>query len=548
MGRLKQKIIAAAAALFVAASGPTAAHAAVKSPESVRIGLFYKSTAVSSFDINADKGLQIGYVKDGKFSSLYAEAGGSAVTIRKDTFFTVNGNNYVEYNPGAQGNGQGAKLGPVHIRLGESYNDYISALNQAELVKQKGIDAYPAFADSWQVWSGLYLSEAEAQSDIAKNLEKKLGSGSYTVIPASDSRVSVYKSNSEIAFMFDSAGGFMQVHPKQENNPYAFKVNGGSRYRGILEVRRLKGSDMTVINILPFEEYIYGVVPSEIESNSKPEALKAQAVASRTYAFNNMGKHKDTAFDLCTTTDCHVYKGMSGEAPSTTKAVDDTKGKLVLYNGKPAEVYYFASSGGWTESSKNVWSADLPYLKGVEDKYELTTSSHYYWEKTFTPTQIKDIVLKKGVDVGEVVGVNVKKKSESGRVMELEIKGSKNSYTMKKEESRTSFGLNSLLYELILDAGISIKSNTGLISNSQIAGMSVATAGGVKKVETAVGLSVSDSKGIKSISAKPASYKFKGKGWGHGVGMSQEGAKGMANAGFTYEQILKYYYQGTTVE
>lgn len=552
MGKLRQVMLSAAIAVVIAVSSSSTAEAAAESPESIRIGLNYKTTALAGFSVNTDKGLQIGYNNRlNQFIPFYEEAGSNEVTLRKDGYFAVTNGSYAEYNPQNAAAVQGTAIGPIHIRIGDAYGDYAAASSQAVLLQQKGIRAYPVFNDTWQVWTGFYTGENEAKSEIANTLEKKLGSGAYTVVQPSATRIAVYKNSGDVLALFDSKDAYLQVHPKQENVPYAFRLNSSKKYRGDLEVRRLTGSDMTLINILPFEQYLYGVVPSELESGSHVEALKAQAVASRTFALNNMDKHKDTAFNLCTTTHCHVYNGLGGEKTSSTKAVDDTKGQLVMYNNKPAQVFYSASSGGRTESSSNVWSADLPYLKSVEDKYELTTSPQYYWEKTLTAAQIKEILQKNGIDIGDIVGVNTTKYTESGRVMELVISGTKKQHVLTKEVTRSLFGLNSRMYSLVTGGtGAAVRKPNGTVENTPLAAVSIATGFGIKSTGTSGAVTVLGAQGTKAISLTTSNggYTFKGKGYGHGVGMSQEGAKGMANAGFTYDQILKYYFQGTTVQ
>ncbi len=548
MKGIKRGIVVTAVALLLAVSGMPPAKAAMQSPQSVRIGLFYKTTAVAGFEVNTDKGMQIGINANNTFNPLYEVTGSEVVTIRKDAYFVKNNGVYTEYNPQSQPASTGEKVGPVHIRLGKGFSDLNAVLAQVAAMKLKGVTAYPAYAGAWEVWTGFYTDSAQAQSDITNNIEKKLGAGGYEVVQSSATRIAAYKSTGEIALLLDDVSGAVQIRPKQENNPYAFRINRDKKYRGDLEVRRYTGSDMTLINVLPFDQYLYGVVPSEMESYSHAEALKAQAVASRTYAINSMGKHNDTGFDLCATTHCHVYSGLSGEAQTSTKAVDDTKGQLVMYNGKVASVFYFASSGGKTEYSYNVWTANLPYLVSVEDKYELTTSSHYYWEKTFTAAQLKSTLLSKGIDVGDVQGMEVTKYTESGRALELTITGTKKKQVITKEATRTTFGLNSQMYSLTSNAGIPVRGNTGTVVNTPIASKSIMTATGLKTFPSTGNISVVGAEGKKTLPVTSDAYTFKGKGWGHGVGMSQEGAKGMANAGFTYDKILKHYFPGTTVE
>lgn len=526
------------------------ASAAIQIPEKVRIGLYFSSSASSSFSISAEKGIQMGIYKNSTFSALFEEPSNNIITVRKDSYFVKSGSSISEYNPAGTVIPAGEKIGPFHVQLLQGCKDLKEAAKQAQAATQKGIAAYPAYAaDGWQVWTGYYTDQASAQADLANNINKKLGQGLYSIIQPSPTRVAALKSTGDTALIIDSASGALQVHPRLENNPYVFKLNT-KRYRGDLEVIRQTGSDMTLVNVLPMDQYLYGVVPSEIESYSQPEALKAQAVASRTYALDNLDKYEKWNFNLCNTTACQVYKGYDVETPSTNKAVDDTKGKVIIYSGKPAEVFFFSSSGGRTEDAKNVWGGDVPYLKSVGDKYEDVNSPHYYWKTDITAEKIKSIMTAKGYDIGDIVGVTIAATSDAGRVTQLVIKGTKGEHVYTRGESRTVFGLNSQWYTISTDSDVFVSLTDGTVQKAQVGDRKVVTAAGIKTISmtggTATVLGRNNEK--KAVPAIPKTYILNGKGWGHGVGMSQEGAKGMAKAGFKFDEILQHYFPGTKVE
>ncbi|MDP4093947.1 MAG: SpoIID/LytB domain-containing protein [Bacillota bacterium] len=549
-----KRIIAAAVAvvLLVVNSGITFADVTV--PGVVRVGLYYGGTAQSKFSINAQKGISIGFVKDGIFTSMYEEPSNNNITVRKDAYYTKSGAVFTEYNPGSAAP-SGDKVGPFHIQLNGTFADFNSANIQAQTYKQQGINAYPVYKDSWQLWSGFYSDQNSAQADIAI-IQQKLGAGNYTVIQPSATRIAVNNANGDTVLLFDSTAAFFQIHPKQENNPYIFCLNNKKSYRGNLEVRRQSGSDMTLINVLPLDQYVYGVVPNEIESYSNAEALKAQAVAARTYALDNISysKHAKWNFDVCTTTDCQVYGGYSTETAATDKAVDDTGGLKVTYNGKLAEVFFFASDGGKTEEPKNVWgtTSSIPYLVSVDDQYESTSSSHYNWSETVSADEIKALTQKYGHDIGDITGVVASKYSEAGRVTELDIYGTNSvkPYALYLNSTSSFFGLNSQMFTVSSNAGISVVSSDSTIKSISTGEISVMTANGIVKIPASQSnLTVLGANGqTKTVNAAPTAYTFTGKGWGHGVGMSQEGAKGMANAGFKFDQILQHYFPGTKVE
>jgi len=536
-------------------AGEMSAEAATNLPEYVRIGLYSNDAhsnikAVNSFNVSADKGLQFGIYIDGKFSPLIEESSSNTVIVRKDSYFVKNNNVVAEYSPGGKNIPEGEKTGPYHVKIVDAYTDYKSLEAQIKTIREMGIDAYPVYADSWQIWTGFYTDQDAAEKDIDSTIKGTLGDGSYTVVQPSSSRITVLRSDNKVALVFDSEKGLFHIRPKKENNPYIIKLDSVP-YRGYLEVRRIEGSDMTVINMLPLEEYIYGVVPYEIEANSHIEALKAQAVAARTYTLNNLGKHSKYGFDLCPTTSCQVYKGYAGETESTNRAVDETKGKIVTYNGKPAQVFYFSSSGGRTEDVKNVWGSDIPYLKSVEDKYESGKSRYYNWESVYTSDEIKQILIGLNKDVGDILSINITKLSDAGRVTELVIKGTKGECTFVREACRYRFSLlRSQWYRITTDADVTVALSDSEQKKVNLSSVKVMTADGIKTVnlnQKQVTVKGSGGKNY-TVSAVPTKYIFTGKGWGHAVGMSQEGAKGMALAGYKYDEILMHYFTGTKVE
>lgn len=527
-------------------------------PDKVRIGLNFNDSqtgqysAVLSFTVDAAKGLQFGYSSGDRFTCLIKESTSDAVIIRKDAFFLKGSNGLTEYKPASGDRPSGEVIGAYHIKIGTDYEDYDALYESLMEIRHNGVDAYPVYADSWQIWTGFYAEENDAKMAIMHSVDPVLKSGDYTVVEPSMSRITVLSEDEQVMFMFDSIYYAFQVQPEVKDKTCVLRLNGDDkkRYRGALEILRLSGSDMTVINVISTEDYLYGVVPYEIQASSHPEALKAQAVAARTYTVTNLNKYKRLQFDLCPTVYSQVYKGFDGEASSTNNAVDDTKGKIVTYNGKPASVFYFSSSGGRTEDVKNVWGSEgYPYLLSVEDKYESGKSWHYNWENSFTAEKIKQTMIERGFKLGDIQGIYVTKRSEAGRATEVIVKGSQGEKPYTNGSTRSFLSLDSQWYDISTDADIIVKGNETKPVETQLGGKKVMTASGAKTIGSADGkISVASSSGTKVVPLIPTNYTFIGKGWGHSVGMSQEGAKGMADAGFTYEEILTHYFTGTKVE
>ncbi len=316
---------------------------------------------------------------------------------------------------------------------------------------------------------------------------------------------------------------------------------------------------MTVVNTLPIEEYLYGIIAKEISPNWSLEAVKAQAVAARTYALYNRNKHKDDGYDVCATTDCQVYGGRESEVPRTIKAVDSTVGQVILYQGKLIPAYFHSSSGGFTENSENVWGTYLPYLRGVVDYDQ--KSPQYNWEKQLTPSEIEEALSKAGYNIGtlKAIGIsplttqsiNIIDRGVSGRVKIIRFIGTNGSIQLSGEKLRKILSLKSTLFDvhIILPVQKSIEFEiTDKVGNQ-----------GSKKIEinlppTSEKGFVTDRKDIHRISGRPNEIvSISGYGWGHGIGLSQWGAKAMAEKGpqddpTYFKEILKHYYQGVEIK
>ena len=222
----------------------------------------------------------------------------------------------------------------------------------------------------------------------------------------------------------------------------------------------------------------------------------------------------------------------------------------MLYNGNLAHVYYFASSGGMTANVKEVWGSEIPYLVSVEDPYESETSSHYIWQKTLSAEEIKKILFISGVEIGDILSVSAENYSPSGRVTELRITGTKGSITYYTQDTRMIFSLNSQKYTIQSAGNAVVRSADGTLKTLSLDGRSVTSKSGTTKLSAysnTVAV-VGSGNNVNKVNMSSNTYVFSGRGWGHGVGMSQEGAKGFARQGYNYEQILKHYYQGITVE
>jgi len=493
-------------------------------PSLVKIGLYFNynsiKTAVSSFTVSAEKGVVAGWYAGNGLNAIYSTSDNSVLKIVKDSKY------YFIYTNGITTRDQ-------------------AATKAAELTS-KGVTAFVAVNNtgSWVVLVGGYGDKATADADKAGNIDKKVPGLTLALAEPSAKRVIIENAAGVPVggFYHDTSSLFLGAGDANELK--VIKVNTRT-YRGEIEVIRQQASDMTVVNVVGLEQYLYGVVPAEIGGSSPTEALKAQAVAARNYTANNLNKYASIGFNLCNTTYSQVYNGFSAETLAVNKAVDATAGQLLMYSGKPASVFYFSSDGGMTEDVKYVWgSTTYPYLVSVEDKYETPTTTNYTWTKTFTASEIRSKVSK---DIGDVTGLEVTQRSPAGRVTELVIKGTKDQAVYKLEGARTILSLPSQWYTIQTDASINV-GEAGSSASKQISSLKIMTASGLVDAPSG-GLNVIGGDGtVKNYSAAAGTFTFTGKGWGHAVGMSQNGAMGMARAGFTYKEILEHYFKGALVQ
>lgn len=333
------------------------------------------------------------------------------------------------------------------------------------------------------------------------------------------------------------------------------------RYRGAVGIHRTaEKQGLTVVNTLPLEQYLNGVVPEEMPAEWPMEAVKAQAVAARTFALHHLNKHSEDGYDVCATTHCQVYGGQNSETVQTTKAVADTYGQVLLANGKPIEAIFHSSAGGtFTEDSENVWGTSLPYLRSVADYDQ--QSPYVHWQKEITPQDLDQALTRAGYTIGPVIAIELsplgkapvkaKDRGVSGRVKTIGFIGTKGRAEFSGNQARAILALSSTLFDIKSTVpgpkGIDVKI-TDRYGDRETKVIDVNVPPRQEK-----GL-LTDKENIIRISGrKNEVWLFSGAGSGHGVGLSQWGAKSMAEQApkedVTYfKQILKHYYQSTEVK
>jgi len=327
----------------------------------------------------------------------------------------------------------------------------------------------------------------------------------------------------------------------------------GTKYRGSIILKKDSNGLLTVINHVDLEDYIASVVAVEMSSSFELEALKAQAVCARTYALKFMDKHKSYGFDMCAGVDCQAYKGLSVESEKTTRAAQETKGMVMKYDGELIEAVYSATSGGWTEDVKYVWGSNLPYLKAAEDSYESKSVYGSSWEKELSVEKATEIMNNKGYELGTITNIEVTESTEHGTATKVVVTGTDGEKTFTKEGCRLAFGSITLSQAF----NVSPKSESTqaepvyAYGGNKISGnVTVLSSKGTSKLNLDnVTLQGNTSRNyIGKITGPVTGFVFNGRGYGHLVGLSQNGANGMASAGFKYDEILKHYYKGIELD
>lgn len=375
-----------------------------------------------------------------------------------------------------------------------------------------------------------------------------------------------YNSETKKLDIYDWGGNFIiSVDPgsgsligSSDKNNSIVTANGRS-YRGYLYF--VKNDKVDVVNHVPLQQYLYGVVPREMPAATYIEAVKAQAITARTYAVMNRNSHSSQGYGLCDTTHCQVYGGYYiregiGEHPNSNRAVDETRNQVVTHNGRMVSTHYHANSGGRTESSEYVWANALPYERGKQDPYSIGVTDST-WERTLPLTEIEQKLKTSGHNVGDLYDIKILNRTPSGRANELQLIGSNGEKKIKATAFRSAVGgtvirstwFNMERIDESFEGSISIIDRLGNTISRRLKDLSIIGADRrvtrITRPVTVIGI-----EGIKTSVGdySPGQIKFTGKGYGHGVGMSQRGAMEMGKQGYNYEQILKFYYTGIQID
>ena len=546
-------LIALCLATVFALPAPSARAATLPENQNIRIGLYYGSNALPGANLlnEVGGGYRLGYFDSNlNFQQLgYTSQTAISVVKTQNVYYAKSGSWWGYYDTLTSD----IAVGCWHLQLPEVYGDYQQAVTAASGVQ----GGFPAWIDgSYYVRVGAYLDK-----DSALAAQTALGLTAATVVGTSSAGVSVVVTGtSTVIFQFDSTAGLsLAVKPGLDESVKTETIFRGNTYYGSFEYQRTGGGNLTVVNVVGLEDYVQGVIIHEMNASWPLEALKAQAVCARTYAYRSLisSKHASQGFNLCNTNDCQVYSGIASASDNSRRAVEETRGQYAFYNGSLAETVYFSSDGGATESAVNVWGSDVPYLVGKEDPYEAAVAGkidNYNWTVTFTAQELTDLLNEKGYKNSGIVDFRVTRTTPTGNVLEITFTDSSGkSWSKVRDDCRTFLGLRSLRYTVTggsgaggypVNSGGSLSSLTGAYAldgsgnTVSLTGGTVYAIGGDGTVGAVQPAASGSSSGVFTIS---------GSGWGHSVGMSQWGAYAMAQQGHTYRDILNFYYTGIEV-
>ncbi|MCL2838574.1 MAG: SpoIID/LytB domain-containing protein [Oscillospiraceae bacterium] len=538
-------------------------------PEFLRVGLYFGDNARTNMKITSPDGLWLGYYQGVNFTPIWQVGD---VIIRKDTHFALDANGI---NGIAEVGGGAARWGPYHVQ----YHSDVTLEEAPALIanlRAQGVNTYLAVIGMvYHIWGGTHISHAAAQQAAAQSPVPA------TVAQVSDRRINVMCANTmETVMVFGHMTLGLGVRPVSEdihNQRFNIHTAADLNYRGGLDFIRLDGGNLTVTNVVHLEHYLYHVVPREMPASWHIEALKAQAVAARNFAVTAGDRHPGQPFNLCNTVHCQVYLGTTPEIESAVRAVRETSGRVLLFDGRPARVFYSSSFGGPSDYSQNVWVSPIPYLIPVSNHYEDTENiNNGVWSNTLTVQQATDRLRARGHDIGTVTNIEVLEYTRSGNVLRMRVTGTNGYRDFMREQARIIFGPTTLSQRFAVARGGTGPSvlhvpnldggGTGGTGGGNAAPIYIIDRTGVARAINSQNLTVMTAMGLQARGgpqttpsqpsgnyiativaqgSDPNTFYFSGRGWGNPVGMSQFGARGMAEAGYTYDQILMHFLSGT---
>ncbi|HHX53687.1 MAG TPA: SpoIID/LytB domain-containing protein [Clostridiales bacterium] len=608
--------------------------AEISSNQRVRVGLMYGQGVVTSYTLSTDYGFSIGKIEQDSFKSIW-KLPNTSITVASDANLNRSG---IIYN--ITGSYNATSVGAYHIEINfgdvlDFQPQYALATEQLSAVTNEVFPAY--IAGSYAVRVGNFASIEDAEAFLP--LVASVFPGAYVVTPSSTALTVMVSDTGFILFEFDDPTGIsaLGLYANQQGGSICHLVTPSQKYfEGIFEFKRyINGSrdGVQVVNILSLDQYMNGLLPWEISASWPIEVQKAVAVAARTYALSMLGRHSEFGFDMCNATHCQVYLGTARATEASRRAVAETSGLILTYNGAPAKTYYSAVTGGCTVSVAEAWGggSNPSYLRAIHTPWEkYTAHSEGEWQTEVTPEQLSNTLRAYGYSeiTSPIASARIDKlcqnstyiyqitfTDEAGNTATITtsdrirtvlsayvnsanfvvgrggenvsvtdfLPNAKYPYATASPTSTSSFAASegSGTWAATVNGNRQIDGNAvyisggeggGVIAGDDLSGVPVATGSGTVSVDIATNggfapidptstVTVNNSAYIATLAdfptyqsqrlvlanGKASNFVFVGRGWGHGVGMSQWGAKNLADMGYDFCTILRTYYPGTEI-
>ena len=424
-----------------------------------------------------------------------------------------------------------------------NHRSFETAEYSAQQWRAKGIEPEIAQPGSWEVWANREQYDSPlVRRLLVKNLHAQghnevfLDSRVIGQIPRTYFEANGYRYNRNSFDIRSTSGRVRVTHP---GDPPVTRVYGGT-----LRVQPNTYGTYTLVNSVPIETYLRGVVPHEIGAGAPVPAIQAQAVLARTYALRNLRRFEIDDYELCADTQCQVYRGLTGTAPVTDQAIVATQGQVLTYNNELVDALYSSTSGGITAAFSDVWDGpDRPYLRPVVD------TVHSLWDINQYPLN-SEAAFRRFISLNEgfnEVGWSLFRWRNEGQLSEItaDLKG----YLGRRQHPLAGF-------TQVRSLRVADRANSGRVQ--------------LVEVETDIGIvelrkdeivrvlrpprsllfyiEPIHSAGVGGAPGQLTGYRFVGGGWGHAVGLSQAGSYRLGNLGWAYPRILQFYYPGTTLQ
>lgn len=491
-------------------------------------------------------------------------------------------------------------IGGYHLEIGGEMEksvceETISALS--DVLEDLGIYAIPCYINgSYRIRAGHFASADECHilsaalieviPDIEISIASPTGTAVSIVDPLTDTILFEYDDNDITALSLEplkNADGTVNylITPAKKSYDGTFMFR---RYNSTVSSSAGETDGVSLTSIIKLSDYLKGVLPYEVNTSWHSEALRAFAITARSFTLAKLGCHESTyGFDLCNSTHCQVYNGRASIDTATIKAVNETSGLVMSYNDQIVQAYYSAVQGGVTVSSEDAWGGAYPYLQAVYTPWEIYTAhSKGTWQVEVSPTELANYLREKGYTQikGSIADISIDQLAKNSTyVYKLTITDTYgNKLTLTKtdtvrsalskylnsanfvvgkgsvEAEITTFSTESLTSTKVITSSGTVSSDNektqysvnsaGNTKFSGLKGASVITQNGVGTP----GKLVSKTETQLVEASNKNNFIFVGKGWGHGVGISQIGLRDLANQGYTAEEILMLYMSGIEIK